>query len=89
MVHVALIISVDPKPVHLAGPAGLKFAYDGNVVLCLASNDTRIATDTRAQIDGHSPRVVFRRIFRVQGQLSRRYLRFFFGEIGMFPIFGR
>src|SRR3954466_1573910 len=60
---------------HLASAADLIFADDRDVVLGLACNHARVATDAGVQVDDHSPGIIARRKFGriVQCFLSRRH----------------
>ena len=51
------VVAVDPDPVHLASASHLVFAYNRDIIFALARDDTRIATHTRAEVDGHAPLV--------------------------------
>ena len=54
-VWIAFIITIDAQPLHLTLVDHLLLANDGNVVLGLTCDDTRVATDARVQIDAHRP----------------------------------
>ena len=54
-IGLAFIIAIDAQPLHLTLVDHLLLADDGNVVLGLAGDDARVATDARVQIDAHGP----------------------------------
>src|ERR1041384_2413913 len=54
---VAAEVCVHANTVHLAVTRALGLADHGNVVLSLASDDARAASDARCQIDRHPPRI--------------------------------
>ena len=54
---VALVIAIDPQPVHLARAEDLLPAHDRDVVLGLAGDHAGAAADAAVEIDGHAPGV--------------------------------
>src|ERR1043166_2926448 len=55
---ITAVISVDAQPMHHAVTFDLLFTHDRNVIFRLTGEDTRIAADTRIEIDRHSPLMV-------------------------------
>src|SRR5205807_10291019 len=57
ILDVALVVTVDTDPMHLAAAAHLIFADDGDVVLRLTGDHAGVAADAGREIDRHTPRV--------------------------------
>ena len=48
-------IPIDPEPMHFAPLRDLDLADNGHVILALAGDHARIASDARIQVDRHPP----------------------------------
>ena len=66
-------IVVDAQPVHLAAAQHLILPNDGDVVLGLAPDDTRVAADAGIDVDRHPPPVAVVFVFGIQRQGPRRF----------------
>src|SRR5207248_630952 len=86
IIQVTLIVIIDTEPVHFPGTAGFNFSDDGDVVLGLTRHHARVASDACTEINRHSPRIVFRRILRIEGQVARRRLLFKLRKVRMLGI---
>src|ERR1051325_3590311 len=87
-VEIAFVVAVDADPVHLAATRDLLLTDDRNVVLRLAGDHTGAAAGAGAQIDGHAPGIAFVLHFGIEGELWRRGLFHFPGELGIGAIRG-
>src|ERR1700678_4285438 len=56
--QVALEVGIDAQPLHVASDLHLLPANHGNVVLRVATHDTRVTPRATIQIDRHTPRVL-------------------------------
>src|SRR5262249_50810390 len=72
LIQIALVVSVNAKPLHLASSTDLILPDNRNVVLSLACNHACVTADARAQIDRHSPRIISLRKFRIQTEFPWR-----------------
>ena len=55
-----VVITINADPMHLAAIQALLFTNNRSVILRLTGRDTRITTNTGAQVDDHSPLVALR-----------------------------
>src|SRR5581483_287182 len=74
---VALVVSVDANPVHLAAARDLFFADDGNVVFRLAGDHAAVTADATVQVDRHAPGVAVALIFVIEILIQREFVKFF------------
>jgi len=56
--QVALKISVDAQPLHIAADADLLLAHHGNIILRITAHDAGIAARATVHVDRHAPRIV-------------------------------
>src|ERR1019366_3619320 len=79
----ALVVHIHPQPLHLPAAHGLLLAYDGNIVLRLASYDAGFAANARVHVDGHAPLQLGVLIVGVERHLRPRRLDSFVREVGV------
>ena len=77
---VALEVTVDTQPVHLAAVQYLLAADDWHVVFTLASHNAGVTANALAQVDRHAPlwqsffATAFRRVFDIRNRFGKRRL---------------
>src|SRR4029434_1587143 len=82
----SFIIAIDAQPMHLPRAGHFGFAYHRDVVFCLAGNDTGVAADAGAHVDGHAPGVTL----VLEAWVKRAFwfwVMLFLHEVRIFPIF--
>src|SRR5204863_865189 len=77
------IVAVDSNPVHLASAQDLVLPDDRNVVLRLAADNARVASDAGIDVDGHSPLVAVVLVLGVQRDDAGRRLIAFVNQLGI------
>src|ERR1019366_3483083 len=78
-----LVVHIHPQPLHLSATHGLLLAYDGDIVLRLASHDAGFAANARVHVDGHAPLQLRVLVVVVERHFRRGRLDSFVREVGV------